>query len=190
MAEAHRHQVLDPGLPPVRPRLHEYAPPRATEDMDLLVLTQDTQKLRQLFPGCYQRGTSIAEIYEFEGTRFDVQPARRRSQAAVLKEALDTTFDGVPVKIASLRNLLFLKLWASVERPEKGKKMQDLTDITNLLEHNPEKVSAADLAYVARNVLALGYTPEESEKYQKAVEWLNDTLRDLGMSDRVFNGPP
>ncbi len=168
----------------------QYAPPRATEDMDLIVLLQDAQKVRQLFPGCYQRGTAIAEVYDLEGTRFDVQPARRRSQVAVLNEALDGTIEGEPVKVASLRNLLFLKLWASVERRERGKRMLDLADITNLLEYNPEKVPAADIAYIAQNVLGLGYTPEESAKYRKAVEWLNDTLDDLSMSDRKFTAPP
>src|SRR2546422_3842068 len=37
----------------------QYAPPRATLDVDLIVLAEDDDKVRQIFHGCYLRGTAI-----------------------------------------------------------------------------------------------------------------------------------
>ena len=164
----------------------EYAPPRATEDVDIVVLAEDTSKVRQLFPGCYQRGTAIVGIYDFEGTRLDVQTAKRRSQVEAIRHAVDASFEAEPVKIVTLRDLVFLKLWASCERPELGKKRQDETDVTVLLEHNSERVSAADVASIARNLLGMACTSEETERYRRAVDWLNRTLDLLGLEDRKF----
>src|SRR5881397_2262836 len=79
-----------------------YAPPRATEDMDLLVLVEDTAKVRELFPGCYQRGTAVAGVYQYEGTRFDVQPAHLRMQVAAVENALGSSFEGEPARVVSL----------------------------------------------------------------------------------------
>ncbi len=164
----------------------EYAPPRATQDIDLIVLAEDVGKVRQLFPGCCLRRTAIAGIYEFEGTRFDVQPARLRAQAAVVLNAVDGTFESEPIRLATFRDLVFLKLWASVERKEVGKKLLDQADIANLLEYNPEKLSAQDIASIAQDILAIGYTSEEAARLRGAVAWLNETLDKLGLPDRKF----
>jgi len=166
----------------------EYAPPRATQDVDVIVLAEDEAKVRQLFPGCYQRGTAVAGIYEFEGTKFDVQPARRRVQAGVLKNSVDSTFEGEPIRIATLRDLIFLKLWASMGRPELSKKALDLADVTAMLEHNATAVSAADIRWIVESILALGYTPEEAARCREAVAWLNGTLGQLGLPGLRF--PP
>jgi len=164
----------------------QYAPPRATQDMDLLVLVEDVGKVRQLLPGSYLRGTAIAGIYDFEGTRLDVQPAKRRAQAAAIANAVNGTFEGEPVKVASLRDLLFLKLWASVERPELEKKLQDQADIASLLVHNSTSISACDVASIAKDLLAMGYAPEEAARLRQAVVWLNQTLDQLGMAELRF----
>jgi len=167
----------------------EYAPPRATEDMDVIVLVEDARKVRALFPGCYRRGTAIAEIYDFEGVKLDVQPARRRVQAAVVANVVDGAFHGEPVKVACLRDLIFLKIWAAQERKERLKREQDLVDAGDFLNHNPDKVTRSDIAWIAKNLLSMAYTPEEVTKYRGAVEWLNQMLDDLGMSDRKFTPP-
>jgi hypothetical protein len=164
----------------------QYAPPRATQDIDLVVLAEDVNKVRQLFPDCYLRGTAIAGIYEFEGARFDVQPARMRMQVATVMNAVDDTFEGEPIKVASLRHLLLLKLWAVAERTEVGKRLQDQADIVRLLEYNADRISADDIAYIARSLLALGYTAEMADRYQQSLAWLNQILDELEMSDRKY----
>ncbi len=165
----------------------EYAPPRATQDVDLLLLVEDVSKVRDLFPGCYRRGTAIAGIYEFEGTRFDVQPANRRLQIQVILDSVDASFEGEPVKVASLQQLLFLKLWASVERTEVAKRLRDQADIASLLEHNQTRITPQDIAGIAGNLLSLAYTPEESEKFREAVRWLNQVLDALKMHAHKFS---
>ncbi len=167
----------------------EYAPPRATEDVDVVVLAEDAGKVRDLFPGCYKRGTAIAGIYEFEETRLDVQPAKRRAQVAAVKNAVDASFHGVPVKLATLRDLIFLKLWAAAERGELSKKMQDQTDIVSLIEHNLDRVSASDIAWMAKELLSMGYTLEESAKFRQMVEWLNQILDQLKIPEKKFSMP-
>jgi predicted nucleotidyltransferase len=164
----------------------QYAPPRATQDVDLVVLAEDVSKVRQLFPGCYRRGTAIAGIYNFEGTYFDVQPAHLRAQVATVMNAVDDTYEGEPVKVAAVRDLILLKVWAAAERREVGKKLQDQTDVVRLLEYNADRISADDIAYIARSLLAMGYTAEAAAKYRQSLVWLNQTLDELEMSDRKY----
>jgi predicted nucleotidyltransferase len=163
-----------------------HALPRATQDLDLIVLAEDAGRVRQIFPGCYLGATAMASLYEFKGLRFDVQPARLRVQIAVVGDAVDGMIDEVPVKVASLRHLILLKLWAAAERPELGKKAQDQTDVIRLLEYNADRISAEDMADIARSLLALGYTAEEAAKYRQSLVWLNGILEELGMSDRTY----
>ena len=126
--------------------------------------------------GTEWKPASRSEVYEFEGTRFDVQPARRRVQTAVIDGAADDSYAGEPVKVASLRDLLFLKAWAASERPEAGKKAQDKADIVQLLEHNADRVAPQDIASIVRDLAALAYTPQEAESLRQVVGWINDTL--------------
>lgn len=163
-----------------------HAVPRATRDLDLIVLTEDAGRVRQLFPGCYVRGTAIAELYEFENTRFDVQPARPCAQVAAVRNAVEGMIDDVSVKVASLRDLLLLKVWAAAERHEITKRERDKTDAMELLAYNADKISAEDIAYIARYLLTLGFTAKEKEKYRQSVVWLNQTLDALEMPDRKF----
>jgi predicted nucleotidyltransferase len=159
----------------------EYAPPRSTEDVDIVVLAEDVSKVGQLFAGCYRRGTAIVAIYEFEGTRLDVQPAKRKAQAAAVRNARSSSFEGEPVKVVTLRDLLFLKLWSSCEREEVARVLQDQADIAILLDHNRENVTAEHISSIARDLRDMAYTAEEAAKYREAIEWLNGTLVRLGL---------
>jgi len=164
----------------------QYAPPRATQDVDLVVLAEDVHKVRQLFPDCYRRGTAIAGIYEFEGTRFDVQSAQLRAQVAAVTNAVEDTYEGEPIKVASVRDLIVLKVWAAAERHEVGQRLQDQADVVRLLEYNADRTSADDIAYIARSLLALGYTAEAVAKFRQSIVWLNQTLDELELSDRKY----
>ncbi len=162
----------------------EYAPPRATQDVDFVVLAEDVGKVRQLFPHCFLGGTAIAGIYEHEGTKFDIQPAKRRALIAVVENAISSSFSGEPVRVATLQDLIFLKLWSAGERPELGKKLQDQTDLANLLEHNSAKISAQDIASIAKNLLSMGYTAKELATCRQSIQWLNETLEQIGMAEK------
>lgn len=163
-----------------------HAVPRATQDLDLVVLAEDATRVRQLFPGCYVRGTAIGGLYNFEDTRFDVQPANLRAQVATVMNAVEDMIDDVPVKVASLRDLLLLKVWAAAERHEVAKRTRDQADVVDLLSYNTDKISAEDIAYIARCLLTLGFTAEEREKHRQSVVWLNQTLDELEMPDQKF----
>ena len=73
-----------------------HAVPRLTQDMDLVVLQEDLGRIRALFPGCYQRGTAVVEIYDIEGTRVDLLPAKLRYQREVVRSAVPGEIEGMP----------------------------------------------------------------------------------------------
>jgi hypothetical protein len=54
------------------------------------------------------------------------------------------------------------------------------------LEYNADRISADDIAYIARSLLAMGYTAEAAAKYRQSLVWLNQTLDELEMSDRKY----
>lgn len=164
--------------------LAHHAIPRATQDLDLMVLAEDANKVRELFPGCYLRGTAIAGVYEYKGTRFDVQPANLRVKAAVVANAVEDVCDGVPVRVATVRDLILLKLWAIPDRPDVAKRMQDQTDVAELLQYNADAISAQDIAHIAEDVLRYSYTREEVAKYRRVLTWLNEVLEELGMEEK------
>lgn len=101
--------------------------------------------------------------------------------------AIDDVIDELPVKVVNLRDLILLKLWAAPERPEMAKRTQDETDVIGLIEYNSGKVSAEDIAYICRALLATAYTPEDVKKYRAQIEWLNGVLEKLGLSDRRYD---
>ena len=125
-------------------------------------------------------------IFQIGDTRIDIIPANLRAKRAVVLSAIDDVMDELPVKVANLRDLILLKLWAAPERPELRKRTQDESDVIGLIELNPEKVSAEDIAYICQNLLAMAYTPEDMKKARAQVEWLNGILEKLGLSDRRF----
>ena len=163
-----------------------HAVPRLTQDVDLIVATEDAGKFRALFPNCYQRGTAIVEIYEIEGTRVDVLPAKLRYQRAVVKNAVAGQIQGTPAKVASVRDLILLKMFAAPNRPELYARRQDETDITALLRVNSTSISDDEIRYVGDRLLELCFTVEERAKTGRQIEWLNDTLVQLGMPDRIY----
>jgi hypothetical protein len=90
-------------------------------------------------------------------------------------------------KVVNLRDLIFLKMLAAPDRPERSKRVRDEADIVELIEYNSEKVSAEDIWYICRTLLAMVYTPEDTQKYRAQIEWLNSELEKLGLRDRRFN---
>lgn len=160
--------------------------PRHTEDMDILVLPEDLPLVQQLLKGHQQRGTAVVLIFQIGDTRVDIIPANLRAKRAAVLSAIDDVMDELPVKVANLRDMILLKLWAAPERPELRKRTQDESDVIGLLELNPEKVSAEDIAYICRATLAMAYTADEMKKARARVQWLNDVLEKLGLSDRRF----
>jgi hypothetical protein len=163
--------------------------PRLTQDVDLIVRTEDAGRFRALFPGCYQRGTAVVEVYDIDGTRVDVLPAKLRYQREVVARAVPGAIQGTPARVAAVRDLLLLKMFAAPDRPELRARRQDEADITGILQMNQDKVTKEDIRYVGDRMLELCFTAEERAKAVKQLEWLNDTLAQLGMSDRAFPLP-
>jgi len=163
-----------------------HAVPRLTQDVDLIVATEDAGKFRALFPNCYQRGIEIVEVYEIEGTRVDVLPAKLHYQRAVVNNAVAGQIQGTPAKVASVRDLILLKMFAAPNRTELYARRQDETDITALLRVNSPTVTAEDIRYIGDRLLELCFAVEERAKTSRHIEWLNDTLVQLGMADRTY----
>lgn len=163
-----------------------HAVPRLTQDVDLLVRAEDMGRIRSLFPGCYQRGTAVVEVYEIEGTRVDFMPAKLRYEREVLAHAVDGDIEGQAARVCSVRDLILLKLFAASSRPLLGDRSQDETDIIRLLEINQQTVTVADIRYAGDRMLELCYTAAERAATTKQLHWLNETLTRLGISDRVY----
>jgi len=169
--------------------LAHHSIPRVTQDVDLLVLPEDLPRVEELLKGHELRGTSEALIFKIGETRFDIIPANLRSKRQAVTNAIDEIFDGETIKVANLRDMIFLKLWASSERRDLAKRAQDETDVIGLIQLNPEQVSVEDIDYACRTLLAMAYTPEEMRKYQAKVDWLNGVLEELEMADRKYRPP-
>jgi len=163
-----------------------YCPPRATQDLDLIVLAEDSGKVRQLFSPYYLHGTVIVGRYNYQGTPFDVLPASLRLQRSIVSNASDDKIDELPVKVARLRDLILLKLIAASNRPEAVKRMRDQTDIAELISYNHEQITAADITYMCQTLLQQAYTLADQNKALQTIQWLNETLDELELSDRKF----
>jgi hypothetical protein len=166
-----------------------HAVPRLTQDLDLVVLHEDTGRIRALFPGCYQRGTAVVEIYNIEGTRVDLLPAKLRYQREVVRNAVPGDIEGMPAKVASVRDLLLLKMFAAPNRPDLAARKQDETDIVGVLQFNAATITAEDIRYVGDRLLELCFTVEDRTQTVSQLQWLNDTLAQLHMSDRAYPLP-
>ncbi len=166
-----------------------HAVPRLTQDLDLVVLQEDMKRIRALFPGSYRRGTAVVEVYDIDGTRVDLLPAKLRYQREVVQSAVPGEIEGMPAKVASVRDLLLLKMFAAPPRPELRARKQDETDITALLELNAATVTAEDIRYVGDRLLELCFTAEDRTQATSQLQWLNDTLAQLHMSDRIYPLP-
>ncbi|MBI2190720.1 MAG: hypothetical protein HYU36_01890 [Planctomycetes bacterium] len=161
-----------------------HAVPRLTQDVDVAIFFEDTGKVRDLFPGCYLRGTAVVEVYEIEGTRVDVLPAKLRYQRAAVQNAVAGEIEGVPARICAPRDLLLLKMVAAPNRPELAARMQDEADIAGILQFHSADLRKEDAQYVADRLLELCFTLEERNKTMTQIEWLNGILDQLGMADR------
>jgi hypothetical protein len=166
-----------------------HAVPRLTQDVDLLVRAEDLGRIRSLFPGCYQRGTAVVEVYDIDGTRVDFMPAKLRYQREALAQAVTGEIEGAPARIAAVRDLLLLKMFAAGERPLLGDRKQDEADITRLLELNKETITGADIRTIGDRMRELAYRGADQAETGKQLQWLNETLTQLGMSDRLYPLP-
>jgi hypothetical protein len=166
-----------------------HAVPRLTQDIDIIVFQENSATLRSLFPNCYRRGTAIVEVYEVENMRLDVLPARLRYQRAVVQNAVTGDIQGTPAKIAGVRDLILLKMFAAPNRPELDAQRADEADITSLIRINAETITFQDVRYIGDRLLELCFSLEEREKAENQIEWLNDTLNRLGMTDRTYPLP-
>jgi hypothetical protein len=162
--------------------------PRMTQDMDVLVLSEDMPLVQQLLKGHQQRGTAVVLIFQIGDTRIDVIPANLRAKRAAVLGAIEGMIDDLPVTVASLRDSILLKLLVAPGRRRLSKRMQEEADIVGLIELNREKVSVEDIAYICRTLVGMAYTVEQMNQARAQVEWLNSELEKLGLSDRRF--PP
>jgi hypothetical protein len=166
-----------------------HAIPRLTQDLDLVVLHEDTGRIRALFPGCYQRGTAVVEVYDIDGTRVDFLPAKLRYQREVVQNAGSGVIQGTQAHVASVRDLVLLKMFAAPNRHELSARRQDETDITGLLQFNATTVTAEDIRYIGDRLVELCFTAEDRAKTMSQLRWLNDTLAQLHMPDRLYPLP-
>jgi hypothetical protein len=169
--------------------LGHYSVPRATQDIDLLVLREDAPRVQRLFRPYYLRGTAVVMMFDVEGTRLDVLPANLQLKRTAVENACEVQVYDVPARVASLRDLLLLKLMAVPERPDPVRAMQDRTDAAALLRDCGDQVTREDIAYMARSLRALVFTREDANKYEALMRWLNETLDLLGMADRRYQAP-
>lgn len=164
----------------------QHALPRTTHDLDILVAVKDLGKVRKLFKKHYKGGTTVVQIYDIEGTRLDVLPGKLRHRVAALDDAIDSHLDEIPTKVVSVRDMLILKLLAVADRKDATKALQDRADAGQLLKYGKEFLSKEDIVYIAKNVLLFGYTEEDAQKYRALVQWVNDILAQLDMTDLIF----
>jgi hypothetical protein len=96
----------------------------------------------------------------------------------------------MPARVACVRDLLLLKMFAAPNRPALEARRQDETDITALLHLNAATITAGDIRYVGDRMLELCFTAEERSDTVSQLRWLNDTLAQLQMADRLYPLPP
>jgi predicted nucleotidyltransferase len=166
--------------------LAHHSIPRLTQDVDVLILPEDLHLVEGLLRGHRVGATAVVTIFQVGDTRIDIIPANLRAERQVVLGAIEDAIDELPVKVASLRDLILLKMWAAPERPQLGKRMRDEADVAELIEINANGVTAEDIAYVCRTLLSMAYTSDDVKKYRTQVDWLNGILEKLGLSDRRY----
>lgn len=166
-----------------------YAIPRTTQDVDLLVLQEDANKLLQLLRPYYARGMAQVMFFQIDDTRLDVLIAILRYQRIAVLNAQEGTFEGVPVKIVSPRDLVLMKLMAAWERPNEINGEQDRVDILHKLEQIGNQFTPDDIAYITDRLRELCFLPEEFARCQERMEWLNNALQRLNLSHLQYPLP-
>ncbi len=167
--------------------LAHHSIPRRTQGVDIMALPEDLPLIQQLLKGYQQRGTPVVLIFQIGDTRIDVISANLKAKRAAVLGSVDDTLDDLPVKVVNLRDLIFLKMLAAPDHPERRKRIQDEADIIGLIEMNQGKISTEDIAYICRTLLTIAYTPEDMRKYRDQIEWLNNELEKMGLSDRRYD---
>lgn len=125
-------------------------------------------------------------VVQIGETRIDIIPANLHAKREAVFGFIEDLLDGMTVRVVNLRDLILLKLWAIPDRTEKRKRMLDETDVVGLIEMNPQRISAEDIAHISRNLLGVAYTAEDTNKNRAQVEWLNEVLKDLGLADLCY----
>ncbi len=166
-----------------------YAIPRTTQDVDILVLQEDAGKLLQLLRPYYLRGTAQVMFFLIGETRLDVIIATLRYQRAAVLNAQEGSFEGVPVKIVSPRDLVLMKLLSAWERPSELDREQDRLDILRILEGCGHQFAPEDIAYIAERLRELCFLPEEFDRWRERMEWLNSALKRLNLTHLQYPVP-
>jgi hypothetical protein len=166
-----------------------YAIPRMTQDVDILVLQEDAGKLLQLLRPYYARGTAQVMFFLIDETRLDVLIATLRYQRAAVLNAQEGTYEGVPVKVISPRDLVLMKLLAAWERPSEVDREQDRVDIMRILSAFGHQLTPDDIAYIADRLQELCFLPEEFARWRERMEWLNQTLHRLNLAHLQYPLP-
>jgi hypothetical protein len=166
-----------------------YAIPRMTQDVDILVLQEDAGKLLQLLRPYYARGTAQVMFFLIDETRLDVLIATLRYQRAAVLNAQEGTYEGVPVKVISPRDLVLMKLLAAWERPSEVDREQDRVDIMRILSAFGHQLTPDDIAYIAERLRELCFLPEEFARWRERMEWLNQTLHRLNLAHLQYPLP-
>ena len=167
--------------------LAHHSVPRQTQDVDILVLPEDLPLVQHLLQGHELHGTAVVMVFKIGETRIDIIPANLRAKREAVLSYIEDTLDEIVVRVVNVRDLILLKLWAIPDRPTKGKRMQDETDVVGLIEMNQERISAEDIAYISLNLLGVAYTLEDTSKYRAQVVWLNNVLKELGLAYLCYN---
>ncbi len=160
-----------------------HATPRLTRDVDILALDEDRKKIHLLFAKYLVLKTETFTTFLFSGAKVDFFIAKLPHERQALLDAEDANLDEVPVKVVKPRDLILLKLHAAWERRIYPKASQDRTDIEFILHQSQDKLSAADIAYIAEGLRQRYTAPEELEGWKERIRWLNETLERLGLGD-------
>lgn len=158
-----------------------HATPRMTKDLDILVLDEDRPRLHRLFIKYFVLKTADFSSFLFSGAKMDAFAAKLPYERQALQNAIDSTFEGVPVKVIHPRDLILLKLHAAWERKNLPKANQDRTDISDVLYRFRDQFTADDIRYIAEQLRTRYQTPEELEKWRERIEWLNEELERMEM---------
>jgi predicted nucleotidyltransferase len=114
---------------------------RATRDIDLLVLVEDSEKVRRVALDLGYRilddGKEIAS-YVRDLQRFDVMHAQRPISRDLLGRAVDADFDGMKLPIIPVEGLIGLKVQAYNDNP---KRLQDVMDMVELFRINRQTLN-------------------------------------------------
>lgn len=148
-----------------------YATPRLTRDVDIIVLDEDRKKIHLLFAKYLVLKTDIFTTFLLSGAKVDMFVAKLPYERQAVLDAKDVTFDNVPVKVVTPRDLILLKLHVAWERRIGQKRLQkrllDQSDIVGILEPACDRMTVDDIVYIAERLRERYSTPEELEGWRE-----------------------